>query len=87
MKSSPLALDLYIWVAYRAHRVTQADRPVKVSWQQLMEQLGSDYGDTKDFKPSFRDALAKVQALYPKLKIELVHGGMAIHPCEPLLLG
>src|SRR3954468_21409562 len=75
LKSSPLALDLYTWLAYRAHRVTEADRPVRITWKQLADQLGGDYADPKDFKRFFKPALAKVLALYPKLHIEQVHGG------------
>jgi hypothetical protein len=84
LKSSPLALDLYTWLAYRAHRVTEADKPVRVTWKQLADQLGGDYADPKDFKRFFRPALAKVLALYPKLHVELVYGGIMISPCGRL---
>lgn len=85
LKSSPLALDLYTWLAYRAHRVTQADKPVRISWRQLLDQIGADYGETRDFKPRFKEALAKVLALYPAMRVELAHGGVVIHPCPALM--
>jgi hypothetical protein len=84
LKSSPLALDLYTWLAYRAHRVTRADKPVRVTWKQLMEQIGSEYADPKDFRDKLKTYLARVLALYPKLRIEVVHGGIMIRPCDRL---
>jgi hypothetical protein len=62
LKSSPLALDLYTWLAYGAHRVTRADKPVRVTWKQLMEQIGSEYADPKDFRDKLKTYLARVLA-------------------------
>jgi hypothetical protein len=84
LKSSPLALDLYTWLAYRAHRVTEANKPVRVTWKQLMGQIGSEYADSKDFRDKVKAHLVRVLALYPKLRIEMVHGGLMIRPCERL---
>ncbi len=85
LKNSPLALDLYTWLAYRAHRVTRAGKAVRVSWQQLMQQLGADFADFRSFKKEFKTAFAKVKALYPQLQVEQVRGGIQITPSSNTL--
>lgn len=80
LKRSPLALDLYAWICYRAFSIVQNNHPPQfIPWQQLMQQLGSDYEDVKDFKKKAQPALRKVQAVYPGLTIAAAHGGFTIH--------
>jgi Plasmid encoded RepA protein len=86
LKQSPLALDLYAWVTYRAHRVNQAAKPVIVTWRQLQQQLGADFSDNREFARKLKGALAKVLALYPHLRIEVVRGGLQIYPGPSLTL-
>jgi hypothetical protein len=85
LKQSPLALDLYAWLTYRAHRVNQAAKPVKVTWRQLQQQLGADFSDNREFARKLKGALAKVLALYPHLRIEVVRGGLQIYPGPSLI--
>ena len=85
LKQSPLALDLYAWIAYRAHRVNQHERGVFVTWRQLQEQVGADFADTKNFKAKIKPALAKVLALYPQLRVRIVDGGIELKPGPNLI--
>ncbi len=85
LKSSPLALDLYAWSAYRTYRVTIKGRDVFVPWRSLHQQIGNHYRESKDFKRYAKAALHKVRLVYPDLKIEDVDGGVIIHPSLPAI--
>jgi hypothetical protein len=45
----------------------------------LSRQLGTDYGDLKDFKKEANAALRKIAAVYPGLIITKAKGGFTIH--------
>ena len=80
IKRSPLALDLYALISYRAFVIVQKKLPPQfLSWEQLRRQLGTDYGDIKDFKKEANAALRKIAAVYPGLKITKAKGGFTIH--------
>jgi hypothetical protein len=80
LKRSPLALDLYAWVCYRAFVIVQRNQPPQfMSWEMLSRQLGGDYADPKDFKKYARAALRKVEQFYPGLSIDKARGGFTIH--------
>jgi len=79
LKHSALALDIYTWLAHRLQRVSD-HRGVKVSWSNLMEQFGQDYGRSKDFKKAFRKALRQVCLVYPDARLHDVMGGLLLKP-------
>lgn len=85
LKQSPLALDLYTWLAYRCFTVTKKGNPAFVSWTQLQRQMGSHYHDTKNFKRRIQKTLGTIRTIYPRLKIECVYGGLRLSP-GPLLI-
>ena len=85
LKQSPLALDLYTWLAYRSFTVTQEGKPAFISWRQLQRQMGAHYHDTKNFKRRIQKTLCTLQTIYPRLKIEYVYGGLRLSP-GPLLI-
>ena len=80
LKRSPLALDLYAWSTYRTHRCNQSGRAQFIPWRGLMKQFGGDYADVKNFKRKAKDALRKVQAVYPGLDLEDKPGGFLLRP-------
>lgn len=43
---SPLAIDLYCWLTYRASYLKHEKA---ISWKQLQEQFGAEYSDTQAF--------------------------------------
>jgi hypothetical protein len=80
LKRSPLALDLYAWLCYRCFVIFQKQQPPQfTAWQVLMQQLGTDYTDHKNFEKKARKALAKVRAVYPGLTIGKARGGFTVH--------
>lgn len=79
LKHSALALDIYTWLAHRLQRVTD-HRGTKVSWSNLKDQFGQDYGRSKDFKKSFRKALRQVCLVYPDAKLRETPGGLLLKP-------
>lgn len=80
LKRSPLALDLYAWVCYRAFVIVQKGQPPQfMAWELLRRQLGADYGTANDFQKSAAPALRKIAALYPGLTIGKAKGGFTLH--------
>lgn len=79
LKHSALALDIYTWLAHRLPRVSDA-RGTKVSWSNLKEQFGQDYGRSKDFKKTFRHALRQVCTVYPDARLRDAPGGLILQP-------
>ena len=80
LKRSPLALDLYALVSYRAFVATQSGRAQFVTWEQLMEQLGTDYANVADFRRKAKVALRKIKAVFPGLILGDKQGGIQILP-------
>lgn len=78
LKSSPLGLDLYMWLTYR---VSYMRTETAISWSQLEAQLGADYSDTKNFARSVKRELRKIQLVWPSLKIATPRGRLVIYPC------
>jgi hypothetical protein len=87
LKKSPLALDLYAWLAYRSFRASQAKdrKSVFVPWKLLQEQFGAEYKSTDDFKRKLKMALRKVIAIYHGLHVEDVSGGLRLSPSHSLI--
>lgn len=45
LRKSPMAMDIYSWLAYRTFSVWRAgNRPVKIRWKDLQSQFGASYG-------------------------------------------
>jgi hypothetical protein len=56
LKHSALALDIYTWLAHRLCRVREAGG-VRLTWDNLRDQFGQEYGNIKDFKREFLSVL------------------------------
>ena len=82
LKHSALALDIYTWLS---HRLCRINRPggARVSWENLKQQFGQDYGRSKDFKKEFRQALRQVRVVYPQARLSEVIGGLALYSSPP----
>jgi hypothetical protein len=78
LQKSALALDAYTWLAHRLCRVRKAEG-VKLSWSNLRQQFGQEYGCSKDFKKEFKAALLKVCAVYPAARISEEAGGLRLY--------
>ena len=82
LRHSALALDIYTWLAHRLCRINKVCG-VKLSWQNLRDQFGQEYADSKDFKREFRDVLRQVSVVYPDAHFEEVDGGIVLHESPP----
>ncbi len=75
-----LALDVYIWLAYRLHALT---RMTPVTWIALHAQFGAGFKAIRQLKPTFRDALGLALAVYPEARVDLDPTGVVLHPSAP----
>ena len=80
LKEKSLALDIYIWLAYRLHSLKQ---PTPVSWMSLFAQFGAGFKLARQFKPYFLEALAAATAAYPDAKLGVEAEGIVMHPSRP----
>jgi hypothetical protein len=77
---SPMEIDLYILMCYRAYLIVKKDLPPQfTAWSVLKDQLGADYGTSRNFQISAQAALRKVAELYPGLTVRKARGGFTIH--------
>lgn len=77
-----LSLDLYLWLAQRCYSLK---RPLSLSWDDLAQQLGSDYGRVRDLGRKLRERLPDVLKLYP-LRVDLEGDRLIVHPPTASLL-
>ena len=77
-----LALDVYIWLAYRLHSLS---RSTTVTWSALHAQFGAGFKAVRQLKPTFREALALALAVYPEARVDLELGGAVLHPSPPAI--
>ena len=82
LSSSSLALDTYVWLAQRLHRVPPG-KPQFVPWTGLHEQFGQGFARIRDFRRSFLETLRHVIAVYPDARLEADHRGLRLHQSQP----
>ena len=75
-----LALDVYIWLAYRLHSL---NRSTPVTWTAQHGQFGAGFKAVRQLKPTFREALAIALAVYPEAKVGVEAAGVVLHPSPP----
>mgnify|MGYP002713014616 CR=1 FL=1 len=76
LKSSPLALDLYMWLNWRVYGSHRKNS--YVSWQQVMDQCGGEYSDAKEFARKAKKWLKKIKNFWPELEYETPRGRLKI---------
>ena len=84
LKGSALAMDVYMWLAQRLHRI--GARPTILHWSSLREQFGQEYqgkDPSKDFKKKFLLALRAALVVYPQAKVKPVTGGIMLIASPP----
>jgi len=82
LKHSALALDVYTWLAHRLCRIKKANG-VMLSWENLRDQFGLEYVNSKDFKREFRNVLRQVWLVYPEARLEDTPGGVILRESPP----
>jgi hypothetical protein len=80
LKRSPMALDAYTWLTYRA---SYAKKPSTIPWAALAMQFGSDYARVRDFKAAFLAELRKVATVYAGAQFEITDAGLVVKPSQP----
>ena len=75
-----LAIDVYIWLAYRLHALAKA---TPVSWAAVHAQFGAGFRHVRQIKPTFTEALALALAVYPEARVEMDRTGLTLHPSPP----
>jgi len=80
LKRSPLALDLYAWLAHTAFSAKQKRSPRVVPWAGLHGQMGAEYAELRQFRAKVLLALKKIQLVYPTLKLETNSESLIVHP-------
>jgi len=77
LKKSPLALDAYCWLTYKA---SYTKRPSVIPWSALALQFGSDYKLVRQFKAAFLAELRKVVTVYGAVQVEATDDGLLVRP-------
>jgi hypothetical protein len=77
-----MAIDIYIWLAYRLHSLTRA---MPISWLSLHTQFGGGFKHVRQMKPTFTEALNLAIAVYPEARVEIDADGMVLHPSRPAI--
>jgi hypothetical protein len=80
LATSPLAIDVYLWLAYRLHAL-QKETPV--GWDRLWRQFGSRVTLLKNFKSQFEPPLHLALSAYPAAKVRVTDRGLLLEPSRP----
>lgn len=78
--NNSMALDLYCWLAYRLHALTEA---TPIGWRALHQQFGRGVKRLDHFKDQFKETLALATAVYPDAEVEVHERGVTLRPSRP----
>jgi Plasmid encoded RepA protein len=82
LRKSPMDLDVYAWLV---HRLFHLQSPSMISWAQLSNQFGHNYGLPRKFRHFFLDSLKRVLVVYPEAKLNIGDAGVLLLPSRPHL--
>jgi hypothetical protein len=85
LAGSALALDVYVWLAQRLHRIPKGGSQT-ITWLALKAQFGPDYDRLIDFRRKFVLALKAVRTVYPTARIEIADAGLVLWNSSPPVL-
>ena len=77
-----LAIDVYIWLAYRLHALSKA---TPITWTAIHSQFGAGFKLVRQIKPTFLEALQLALAVYPEARVDLEEQGVVLHPSQPAI--
>lgn len=78
--NNSMALDVYCWLAYRLHVLTE---PTPISWRALHQQFGRGVKRLDHFKDQFKETVALALAVYPDAEVEVHERGVTLRPSRP----
>jgi hypothetical protein len=82
LASSAMALDMYVWLTQRLHRVPLG-KPQFVAWAALHEQFGQGFARIRDFRRRFLRTLPQVVSAYPVARIAADDRGLTLTHSPP----
>jgi hypothetical protein len=78
ISSRSMAIDLYVWLAYRLHVLVG---PVEVGWSALRRQFGEGYKELRFFRRDVLPSLKLALAVYPEAHVEIdERAGLTLYP-------
>ena len=80
LQNNSLGLDLYALFAYRLPRL---QRELRLSWEALQGQIGSEYTQMRDLARHVRSVMPDVKIAYPHANVEVGKGGLLLRPSKP----
>jgi hypothetical protein len=80
LQHSSMGLDLYSLFAYRLPRL---NRELRLSWEALQGQIGSEYTQMCDLARQVRTIMPEVMVAYPHANVEIGKGGLLLRPSKP----
>ena len=84
LASSSMALDIYVWLAQRLHRVPPG-KPQFIAWDSLHEQFGQGFARIRDFRRKFLQTLHQVESAYPAARMSADDRGLTLlHSLPPV---
>lgn len=86
LANSPMALDVYAWLAQRLHRVDHL-HPQFIAWTSLHLQFGQGFKRLRKFRETFLDVLDTVHAQYRAARIEADGRGVTLRHSPPPVNG
>jgi len=82
LASSSMALDIYVWLAQRLHRVPTG-KPQFIAWDSLYEQFGQGFHRVRDFRRRFLQTLHQVESAYPTARLSGDDAGLTLSHSPP----
>lgn len=82
LQNSPMALDVYCWLAQRLRRVPE-DKPQRITWKAMYDQFGQGYHLLRQFRAAFLDVLDVVHGQYRAARIEADDQGLVLRHSRP----
>ncbi len=76
LRRSPLAIDLYVWLA---HRMFSLERPAEISYEALRPQFGSDI-PARQFRFQLIKRLQQVLTVYPAADVTIGKMSLILRP-------
>lgn len=76
---SVMPYDVYLWITGSMKNLRH---PLTIDWVWLHSQFGDSIKDMNEFKRQFKQALKKIQIVYPALHVEVLrgNGGIILYP-------
>jgi hypothetical protein len=83
---SPMALDIYTWLAQRLHRIP-VGKPQFVPWKAMKDQFGWSYKRMTNFRKDFINNFTLVHSQYRGARIGVDDRGLTLHHSPPPIKG